>query len=91
MSAFGFLETIGYVGSIEAINTMVKASNVEVVGQFQSGGGYVTVVVRGDVGSVKSAVDAGSEATKSIGVLVSAHVIPRPHNRLIEVFFSEED
>ena len=73
-------ETRGLVAAIEAADAMVKAANVQLVGKEQVGGGLVTVMVRGDVGAVKAAVDAGSAAAKRIGELVSVHVIPRPHS-----------
>lgn len=77
--ALGLIETRGLVGSIEAADTMVKAANVQLVGYEQVGGGYVTVMVRGDVGAVKAATDAGAEAAARVGEVVSVHVIPRPH------------
>jgi len=76
--ALGMIETKGFVGSIEAADAMVKAANVSLVGQERIGGGYVTVLVRGDVGAVKAAVDAGAAAAKRVGELISVHVIPRP-------------
>jgi ethanolamine utilization protein EutM len=79
MIALGMIETKGLVGSIEAADTMVKAANVTLIGKEQIGGGYVTVMVRGDVGAVKAATDAGAAAADRIGELVSVHVIPRPH------------
>ncbi len=81
--ALGLIETKGLVGLIEASDAMCKAANVELLRTIQIGGGYVTTVVRGDVGSVRAAVDAGSEAAKAIGELVSAHVIARPHEGLV--------
>ena len=77
--ALGMIETKGLVPSIEAADAMVKAANVNLIGKVQIGGGLVTVMVRGDVGAVKAAVDAGSAAAKRIGELISVHVIPRPH------------
>jgi len=77
--ALGLIETRGLVGSIEAADTMVKAANVQLVGYEQVGGGYVTVMVRGDVGAVKAATDVGAEAAARVGEVVSVHVIPRPH------------
>jgi ethanolamine utilization protein EutM len=77
--ALGMIETKGLVGAIEAADAMVKSANVVLVGKEQIGGGYVTVMVRGDVGAVKAAVDAGAVAAKEVGELVSVHVIPRPH------------
>jgi microcompartment protein CcmL/EutN len=81
--ALGLVETKGLVGLIEASDAMCKAANVELVRTLQIGGGYVTSVVRGDVGSVRAAVDAGAEAAKAVGELVSSHVIPRPHEGLV--------
>ena len=75
------VETKGLIGSIEAADAMVKAANVVLVGKEYIGGGYVTVLVRGDVGAVKAATDAGSAAARRVGELVSVHVIPRPHSR----------
>lgn len=80
MIALGLIETKGLVGSIEAADAMVKAANVKLIGKEQIGGGYVTVMVRGDVGAVKAATDAGAAAASKIGELVSVHVIPRPHS-----------
>ncbi|MDD4364450.1 MAG: BMC domain-containing protein [Synergistales bacterium] len=77
--ALGMIETRGFVGAVEAADAMVKAANVSLVGSKLTGGGLVTVLVRGDVGAVKAAVDAGSAAAGRIGELVSTHVIPRPH------------
>lgn len=77
--ALGMVETKGLVGSIEAADAMVKAANVTLIGSEYIGGGYVSVMVRGDVGAVKAATDAGAAAAKRIGELVSVHVIPRPH------------
>lgn len=79
MIALGMIETRGLVGSIEAADAMVKAANVKLIGKEQIGGGYVTVMVRGDVGAVKAATDAGAAAAGRVGDLVSVHVIPRPH------------
>jgi len=79
MIALGMIETKGLVGSIEAADAMVKAANVKLIGKEYIGGGYVTVMVRGDVGAVKAATDAGAAAAQRIGELVSVHVIPRPH------------
>ncbi len=77
--ALGLIETRGLVGCIEAADAMVKAANVKLVGYEKIGSGYVTVMVRGDVGAVKAAVDAGAAAAKRVGEIVSTHVIPRPH------------
>ena len=78
-NALGMIETKGLVGAIEAADAMVKSANVQLVGKEQVGGGLVTVMVRGDVGAVKSATDAGASAAEKVGELVSVHVIPRPH------------
>jgi Carbon dioxide concentrating mechanism/carboxysome shell protein len=80
--AIGMIETRGLVGSIEAADAMVKAANVTLVGEERIGGGFVTVIVKGDVGAVKAAVDAGAAAAKRVGEVVSVHVIPRPHSEL---------
>lgn len=77
--ALGMVETKGLVGAIEAADAMVKAANVKLIGKEQIGGGYVTVLVRGDVGAVKAATDAGAAAANKVGEVVSVHVIPRPH------------
>lgn len=77
--ALGMIETKGLVGSIEAADAMVKAANVHLIGKVHVGGGLVTVMVRGDVGAVKAATDAGAAAAQRIGEIVSVHVIPRPH------------
>ena len=78
--ALGMIETRGLVGAIEAADAMVKAANVKLIGKEKIGGGYVTVMVRGDVGAVKAATDAGAAAAQRVGELVSVHVIPRPHS-----------
>ncbi len=83
--ALGMIETRGLVGSIEAADAMVKAANVHLVGKQLVGGGLVTVMVRGDVGAVKSAVEAGGAAAKRVGELVSVHVIPRPHEEVEDI------
>lgn len=77
--ALGMVETKGLVGAIEAADAMVKAANVSLIGYEKIGSGLVTVMVRGDVGAVKAAVDAGSAAAQKVGEVVSIHVIPRPH------------
>jgi ethanolamine utilization protein EutM len=79
LDALGLIETKGLVGAIEAADAMVKAASVKLVGKEKVGGGYVTVMVRGDVGAVKAATDAGAAAAERVGELVSVHVIPRPH------------
>lgn len=77
--ALGMIETRGLVGAVEAADAMVKAAKVSLVGREFIGGGFVTVMVRGDVGAVKAAVEAGAMAAKKVGELVAVHVIPRPH------------
>ncbi len=78
--ALGLVETRGLVGAVEAADAMVKAASVTLVGKEKIGGGYVTVMVRGDVGAVKAATDAGAAAARKVGEVVSVHVIPRPHS-----------
>ena len=80
LEALGMVETRGLIGSVEAADAMVKAANVVLVGKEYIGAGYVTVMVRGDVGAVKAATDAGATAARRVGELVSVHVIPRPHS-----------
>ena len=80
------IETKGLIGAVEAADAMVKAANVVLVGKEYVGAGYVTVMVRGDVGAVKAATDAGAAAARRVGELVSVHVIPRPHTE-VERFF----
>ncbi len=82
--SIGMIETRGYVGSVEASDAMVKAASVTLVRTVQIGGGLITVIVKGDVGSVKAAVDAGAEAAKRVGELVASHIIPRPHSDLLK-------
>ena len=77
--ALGMIETKGLVGAIEAADAMVKSANVTLVGYEKIGSGLVTVMVRGDVGAVKASVDAGTVAAHKVGIVVSSHVIPRPH------------
>ena len=77
--ALGLVETKGLIGAVEAADAMVKAANVTLIGKEYIGAGYVTVMVRGDVGAVKAATDAGAAAARRVGELVSVHVIPRPH------------
>ena len=79
MEALGMIETKGFVGAVEAADATVKAANVILIGKEYIGSGYVTVFVRGDVGAVKAATDAGAAAARRVGELVSVHVIPRPH------------
>lgn len=87
-SAIGLVETRGLIGLVEATDAMSKAANVEVVKRVDIGGGLVTTIVSGDVGSVRAAVEAGSGAASQIGELISSHVIPRPAEGLSEAFFS---
>ena len=86
MAAIGILETRGQTGLVQGTDAMLKAADVKLANSIGIGGGYVTVVVTGDVGSVKAAVDAGADAAGSIGELVAAHVIARPHDQLLECF-----
>lgn len=79
LDALGMIETRGLVGAVEAADAMVKAAKVTLIGKEKVGGGYVTVMVRGDVGAVKAATDAGASAAEKVGELISVHVIPRPH------------
>ena len=81
-NALGMIETRGLVGAVEAADAMVKAANVTLIGRVQVGGGLVTFMVRGDVGAVKAATDAGSAAAQKVGELVSVHVIPRHHSEV---------
>jgi ethanolamine utilization protein EutM len=87
--AIGMIETKGYVGSVEASDAMVKAANVKLIKTISIGGGMITVLAQGDVGSVKAAVDAGSKAAAKVGELVSSHVIARPHDDLLAAFIGE--
>jgi len=88
--ALGMIETKGLIGAIEAADAMVKAANVHLIGKVLVGGGLVTVMVRGDVGAVKAATDAGSEAAKRVGELISVHVIPRPHSEVEMILSSDQ-
>ncbi|MFH2116636.1 MAG: BMC domain-containing protein [Bacillota bacterium] len=90
IEALGLIETRGFVGAIEAADAMVKAANVRLIGKEKSGSGLVTVMVRGDVGAVKAATEAGAEAARRVGELVSVHVIPRPHAD-VEELLSKSD
>jgi len=83
--ALGMIETKGLVGSVEAADAMVKAANVYLIGRELVGGGLVTALVRGDVGAVKAATDAGAAAAQRVGELISVHVIPRPHTEVEEI------
>jgi ethanolamine utilization protein EutM len=87
--ALGMIETKGYVGAVEASDAMVKAANVTLVKTIPIGGGLITILCRGDVGSVKAAVDAGSKAASKVGELVSSHIIARPHDDLLKSFLGE--
>jgi ethanolamine utilization protein EutM len=80
--ALGMVETRGFIGSVEAADAMVKTANVVLIGSEYIGAGYVTVLVRGDVGAVKAATDAGAAAARRVGELISVHVIPRPHTEV---------
>lgn len=82
--SLGMIETRGFTGCVEAADAMVKAANVELVKQVQIGGGYVTAIVRGDVGSVKAAVEAGKQAAQTVGELVGSNIIASPHPTLLE-------
>ncbi len=84
-NALGMIETKGLVAAIEAADAMVKAANVTLIGKEHVGGGLVAVLVRGDVGAVKAATDAGAAAADRVGQLLSIHVIPRPHNEVEEI------
>ncbi len=77
--ALGLVETKGFVGAVEAADAMVKSANVQLIGSEKIGAGFVTVMVRGDVGAVKAATDAGAAAAGKVGEVISCHVIPRPH------------
>ena len=81
-NSLGMIETKGLIGAIEAADAMVKSANVQLVGKEQVGGGLVTVMVRGDVGAVKAATDAGAAAAEKVGELISIHVIARPHTEV---------
>jgi ethanolamine utilization protein EutM len=89
--ALGLVETKGLIGSIEAADAMVKTANVVLAGKEYIGAGYVTVMVRGDVGAVKAATDAGAAAARRVGELVSVHVIPRPHAEVEKVLPKAKD
>ncbi|MDF2612298.1 MAG: microcompartment protein [Clostridia bacterium] len=85
MKAVGMIETRGLVASIEALDAMLKAAEVELVGTEKIGSGLVTVIVQGDVGAVKAATEAGTEAASRLGEIVSVHVIPRPHTDIAKI------
>ena len=82
MKALGMIETKGFAAMVEASDAMVKAAKVELIGYEKIGGGYVTAIVRGDVASVRAAVDAGVKAAEKVGEIVSTHIIPRPHENV---------
>ncbi|MEH7502673.1 BMC domain-containing protein [Neobacillus drentensis] len=84
-NALGMIETKGLVGAIEAADAMMKAANVSLVGKVNVGGGLICVMVRGDVGAVKAATEAGSDAAQRVGEFLSVHVIPRPHSDIEKI------
>ncbi|MDD3520031.1 MAG: BMC domain-containing protein [Actinomycetota bacterium] len=86
IQAVGLVETKGFVAVVEAADAMLKAANVKLIKYQSIGGGYVTVIVEGDVGAVKAAVDAGAAAAKRVGEIFSVHVIPRPHEETAKLF-----
>ncbi len=88
--ALGMIETRGFVASVEAADAMVKAANVQLIGSEKIGSGLVTMLVRGDVGAVKAAVDAGTSAANEVGEVVSTHVIPRPHSDIESVILNKQ-
>jgi ethanolamine utilization protein EutM len=85
LEALGMIETKGFIGGVEAADAMVKAANVKLIGKEYIGAGYMTIFVRGDVGAVKAATDAGAAAARRVGELISVHVIPRPHSEVERV------
>lgn len=87
--ALGMIETRGFIGAVEAADAMLKAANVNLVGTEKIGSGLVSVLVKGDVGAVKAAVDAGSSAANNVGEVVSTHVIPRPHTDVSKIMIGE--
>lgn len=87
MEALGMIETKGFTGLVEASDAMCKAANVDLIKRIEIGGGFVTTVVTGDVGSVKAAVEAGAAAAGKVGELVCSHVIPAPNDQLKSAFF----
>jgi len=86
--AIGMIETRGYVPALASADAMVKAANVEIIARNEVGGGLVSVIIKGDVGAVKAATEAGSEAANQVGEVVAVHVIPRPHTDLGKHFVS---
>src|SRR5688572_16851202 len=89
--AIGMIETKGFTGSVEATDAMAKAANVNISKTIPIGGGLITIICRGDVASVKAAVDAGSKAAGRVGELVAAHVIARAHEDLLKIFLGENN
>src|SRR5437773_8959008 len=89
VEALGLVETKGYIATIAASDAMCKAANITLAGQVQIGNAFVTTFIRGDVGSVRAAVDAGAQAASANGELVSAHVIPRPEADVLEIFLGK--
>src|SRR5882724_3485771 len=87
--SLGMIETKGYVGSVEASDAMVKAANIRLVKTIPIGGGLITVLCQGDVGSVKAAVDAGSKAAAKVGELTASHILARPHEDLLKTFLGD--
>lgn len=85
LEALGMVETKGFVGAVEAADAMVKAANVNIIGKEYIGSGLVTIFIRGDVGAVKAATDAGAAAARRVGELISVHVIPRPHTEVEDI------
>ena len=83
--ALGFIETQGFTAVFNAIDTACKAANVEVIGKEKLGGGYITVVLSGDVAAVSAAVEAGEQAVQSLGTLIASHVIPRPTDAVVKL------
>jgi ethanolamine utilization protein EutM len=86
--AIGLIETKGLIALVEATDAMAKAANVQIVKRVQIGGGFVTTIVRGDVGSVRAAVEAGANAASQVGELVASHIIPRPAEGVIAAYLS---
>jgi len=84
LEALGMIETKGFVGAVEAADAMVKAANVQLLGKEYIGAGYVTIFVRGDVGAVKAAPDAGAAAARRVGTVTAVHIIPRPHQEVAD-------
>ena len=89
MSAIGLIETKGLIGLVEATDAMAKAANITITKTISIGGGLITVICKGDVASVKAAVDAGSKAAGKVGELVASHVIARPHDDLTKAFLGD--